>query len=111
MVGSGYGSFKGLVKREAGVKSPVKMISYGVVNHSQLAQPREVHTGNTNSLFVKSINVFPLPGEWERTVGFFGTCANVAHLLFTPFQGALSYSTRMVPVTSNSMVNRMFNSY
>jgi len=82
-LGQGYGSFKGLV--EVQTTSPVKMISYGIVNHSNLAQAKEVHVGNVNPLFVKSVNVFPLPGEWERTVGFIGTCANTAQLLFTPF--------------------------
>jgi len=97
-IGSGYGAFKGLVEDN----SPLKMISYGVANYSGLAQAREVHTNGANSLFVKSINIFPLPGEWERTVGFYGTCAKAAQLVFSPFQGALPYCTRMVPATGNS---------
>ena len=97
-LGQGYGSFKGLFEVQA--KSPVKMISYGIVNHSNLTQAREVRRGSGNPLFVKSVNIFPLPGEWERTVGFIGTCANTGQLLFTPYQGALSYCTRMVPATS-----------
>ena len=109
-LGSGYGSFKGLVRLEANTKSPVKMISYGVVNHSQLGQPREVQTGGPNPLFVKSINISPLPGEWERTVGFIGTCAGVPQLLFSPFQGALSYCTRMVPAAGNSMFTQVLDS-
>lgn len=98
VLGQGYGSFKGLV--EVPAESPVKMISYGIIKHSNLAQAREVHVGSTSPLFVKSVNIFPLPGEWERTVGFIGTCANTAQLLFTPYQGALSYCTRMVPAAS-----------
>lgn len=97
-VGQGYLSFKGLVNARARV--PVKMISYGIVSRSDLAQAREVYPGGKNALLVKSINIFPLPGEWERTVGFIGTCVNTAQLLFSPFQGALSYSTRMVPAAS-----------
>ena len=104
ILGSGYGAFKGLVTREGGTRLPLKMILYGIVNHSQLAHPREVHTNHANPLFVKSINIFPLPGEWERTVGFIGTCANTAQLRFSPFQGALSYCTRMVPAANNSMI-------
>ena len=111
VLGSGYASFKGLVKSEGGVRSPVKMISYGIVKHSQLAEPKEVHMNNTNTLFVKSISIFPLPGEWERTVGFIGTCANAAQLLFSPFQGALSYSTRMVPAPSPGMFTQTFDSH
>ena len=98
VLGQGYGSFKGLIEVQA--TSPVKMISYGIVNHSNLVQAREVHKSNENPLFVKSVNIFPLPGEWERTVGFIGTCANTTQLLFTPFQGALSYCTRMIPAAS-----------
>ena len=94
IIGSGFGSFRGLVDG----KSPLKMISYGVVDQSNLARAREVNsTTSSNVLQVKSINIFPLPGEWERTVGFMGTCADAAILHFTPFQGALSFATRMVP--------------
>lgn len=102
-IGSGHASFKGLVQ----AKSPLKMISYGVVKYSNLAQAREVFANN-NTLFVKSINVFPLPGEWERTVGFLGSCANAAQLLFSPFQGALPYTTRMVP-TPGTGATSMYN--
>ena len=109
-LGSGYGSFKGLVSLKAKTKSPVKMISYGIVNLSQLGQPREVQTGGPNPLFVKSINIFPLPGEWECMVGFIGTCAGVPQLLFSLFQGTLSYCTRMVPAASNSMFNQVHDS-
>ena len=111
VIGSGYGSFKGLVRGEGRDRSPMKMISYGIVNQSQLAQPKEVQMINSNPLFVKSINIFPLPGEWERTVGFIGTCANTAQLLFSPFQGALSYCTRMVPSPSTSMFTQAFDSH
>lgn len=96
VLGSGYGSFKGLVK--AG--SPVKMISYGMLQFSNLAQPKEVRIPNKPTLFVKSVNIYPLPGEWERTVGFIGTCADVAQLMFNLFQGTLSYGTHMVPATT-----------
>jgi len=99
--GSGHGSFYGLVK----ARSPLKMISYGVVKYSGLAQAREVHS-KTGVLSVKSINIFPLPGEWERAVGFFGTCAKAAQLLFSPFQGALSYTTRMIPAPGTGSASK-----
>jgi hypothetical protein len=95
-VGSGHRSFKGLVNETA----PLKMITYGVVNYSNLAQASEVRTKKV--MFVKSINVFPLPGEWERTVGFFGTCAKVSHLIFSPYRGALPYATRMLPAPDSA---------
>jgi len=110
VAGSGFGSFKGLVTVGPKAKTPVKMISYGIISHSQLAQPKEVRTTSPKGpYFVKSINIFPLPGEWERTVGFIGTCANAAQLLFAPFQGALSYSTRMIPAAGTSMSNKVFD--
>ena len=67
-------------------------------------QLREVHTNHMNPLFVKSINIFPLPGEWECMVRFVGTCADVVQLLFSPFQGALPYYTCMIPAANNSMI-------
>ena len=45
MVGSGHRAFKGLLKD----KSPLKMISYGVVKYSNLAQAREVLSGPMKS--------------------------------------------------------------
>jgi hypothetical protein len=98
-IGSGFGGFKGLVK----TKSPLKMISYGVTDRSNIAEAKGVHINGTAPLFVKSIDIFPLPGEWERTVGFYGTCAKATQLLFSPFQGALPYCTRMVPDHSTGM--------
>lgn len=98
-VGSGYGAFNGLVTDNC----PLKMISYGIVSYSNLAQPKVVHSANAQSpLFLKSISIFPLPGEWERTAGFMGTCANVGRLMFAAYQGALSYSTRMLPAAGTS---------
>jgi hypothetical protein len=107
-IGSGYGAFKGLVK----AKSPLKMISYGVADRSHLAEAKEVHTSGPAPLFVKSIDIFPLSGEWERTVGFYGTCAKATQLLFSPFQGALPYCTRMVPARDTGMtcaINPVFD--
>lgn len=105
VIGVGQQSFRGLVDGT----SPLKMISYGVVNHSNLVQASEVRARKV--LFVKSINMFPLPGEWERTVGFYGSCANVPQLLFSPYRGALSYATRMLPAPgSNSRVALVLNS-
>ena len=95
-VGSGQQSFKGLVDGT----SPLKMISFGVVKYSNLVKASQVRARKV--LLVKSMNIFPLPGEWERTVGFFGTCAKASSLLFSPYQGALSYSTRMLPAPGSN---------
>ena len=98
-VGTGYGAFNGPVTDN----HPLKMISYGIISYSNLAQPKVVHSANAqNPLFLKSISIFPLPGEWERTVGFMGTCANVWRLMFAAYQGALSYCTCMLPAAGTS---------
>ena len=95
----GYQSFKGLINTNA----PFKVISYGIVKYSNLAQASEVCIKKL--LFVKLINIFPLPAEWEHMVGFFGMCAGASNPLFAPYQGALPYATHMLPAPgSNGMV-------
>lgn len=99
-IGFGFGAYKGLTQGG----SPFKMISYGLVDLSNLTKPRHVNVGKPpRPIPVKSINIFPLPVEWERTVGFIGTCANMNQLHFTPFRGALSYSTRMATISGASI--------
>jgi hypothetical protein len=94
-IGTGYETYKGLFYKG----SPLVMITYGVVQACGLEEPKEVVSRATTYL-VKSINIFPLPGEWELMVVFYSKVSGAKTLRFSPYAFSLPYTTRMIPINN-----------
>jgi hypothetical protein len=76
--------------------APQRFITFGAVAGSHLIAPDRTQTSNPK--LVKNIGLEPLIGEWDRSIGFFGTIIAQDLIGTRAFQGAIQFGTTFDPI-------------